>query len=1352
MDEMYDQVDGSGLSNPSSENPSHEELIRQHFSNLVEELKPQLFLHRLMPSIQDLIDEDIGRKAQCRCLLRVLMRSPKEYFENFCEIIAGIHPTLFVMLKRRKPTDKESESYLKPFCERLRQNVINTGSKTDNRIDSTIDLDTQFVCPKMSDISREHGEKSCSSNYSSFEPVESILIKTSIGKSILLTGRAGGGKSTLAQYLNRRWAKDKELSSYSTVFLLNLRRIAHIQQEITFTELLAMYAEYTPSPVEPLQPVHEWLENNQEKILFLTDGIDELSDLSRLFRGTPKFATSMMATPLEWCVNLMKRNIMQKSTLLLISRPFIGLKTLDYDRHIDILGLSHDKVMEYVELNVKEERQAVVKETLVRNLVLLSVCSISFYCAAICRILSEDERIDSEMLTTYTRIMAFIISRLAARRERRGSGIFVITDHLHRCLPYMAELAYMGLSEAAQKLTRLVFYETDLNKIGFPQDILDEARKTGLLVAKVVQDLQAKHEGQYLQAEFLHLSIQELFAAAHMMKADVGRIESYLTELNQSGCFNMNQLFLFGMGLDSNNRYIVGIKNAILSEKSGHVLTDHKSNIESQLLAEFEKLCEQETEGSAKYQLVQTAYESQRPDMAVRAAKAVVKKQKMTLHSLQLTAVDIKALMFMMEHTIIKILSFENIFIDDGSLLEISKHISCTWNLRSLQLCSNSVSDEGMKHLSEAVKNTKSLKHLKLMDNQVTNKGMNYLSDALANTKSLNRCEICNNEIKDDGMKYLSDAVKTTKCLTHLELVNNKITTKGIATLAEALKLTVTLNHLEFRENQITNEGMDHLAKAIISTTSLKHLELVENQITETGMKILSDAIKNTTSLDHLEFRNNHITPNGMVHFSAALNITSCLKHLELVNNDISAEVMEILSEGVKAASSLTHLEIRNNQTTTEEMKTLSSALQHAKCLKSLHFSFNQMTADGLGYLAETIKESQSLNHLSLLNNKIASGGMKHLSEAIKTAPKLNSLELQNNTIKTEAMACLADAIRATKSLSKLELKNNQISPERMSILADGIKSSTSLKSLHLSYNHITEGGIFHLKCAIKAATSLEHLEILNNELTEESMTDLADAIKETTSLRSLLLQNNWVTTEGLKQLSNAIETSPTLKQLILANNQITTEGMQCLSDAVRKTRSLRHLEFRNIPIPTSGMKHLCCAIKTSKCLHHLGLVNIELAGEGMSHLFDAVKMSMSLNHLALVDDHITAESMEGLATALRYSQGLSHLQLVQTGTCDEIMKVFGRALGMSKKLRCVQLAHNHISDLGVECLLAGVRSAQGLTHLQLLNDQVTPAGCELLSESAAQTGVKYENRTLPFYICTMLEQCYNEFLKFTSQ
>ena len=1388
------------LISKENDDTSHAKVIRENFAQLVKELQPQLFLDNLEPCLKGRIDEDLGKKEKTRALLTLLMRSPRKQFDAFCMVIAGIHPKLFELLQERQPTKDELDTYLKPFCDRLRTSVILTGGKTDNDVDCKINLDTQYVSLKLVDISQNQ-DKHLSSLSNKFDfqqndtmsfvnqddilpdryqiqisqydsddlDLVNVLTEHVTEKSILLTGRAGVGKSTLIQYVNRCWAKGNLATSHTVLFLLNLRRLAHITRRVTLQQLLGMYAEYVTDPLDSVQPVVEWLENNEERIIFFTDGIDEISDMETLLKETPTFLARMKATPLEWCINLIQRNILPKSTLVLVSRPFCGLSMLESDIHVDVLGLTPEKVMQYVEQNICPERQHIVKETLSRNPILLSICSITFYCAAICKIIEEDEEIDSDMLSTYTRITAFIISRLAARRSKNDADLLVLSAALLKSLPYMAGLAYKGLSVGKEEITSLVFDKTDFEEIGFLHERLLDARNTGLLITTQTADPLSETKDSIFQAEFLHLSIQELLTAAHTLTLDENRMESYLSKLNCSGQFNMNQLFLFGMALDKGNKYVACIKDAVVSEKEQSAKETHQ-RLMTLLLNKYESLCKKAKQSST-LQILQTAYESQSSDLASIAGAAVASNQRVALHRLQMTAVDMKALFFMMQHTVVKKVSFVKVMIDDASTLEIKRHIFSTKNLESLHLQENSISDEGMKHLSDAVEGTSSVKTLCLVSNPISAEGMKHLSNAIKATKCLTDLELQKCQITDKGLEYLCDAIETTESLCHLEISQNKMSDGCMNQLCQAIMSTQTLAHLKLNQNQISSEGIACLCRAIKETTALQHLDLyrnhllsedmrnlsdalkesksliylglVGNDIPEEGFNHLADAIKTTSSLHHLEVSLTPIPDKGMEALSVAIATSSSLRCLDLVANQLSDKGMHHLAQTVKVTTSLKQLKLSQNNLSSQSMKSLSEAIKWGTSLEALELRNDQFTTEDMVNLSDAVTSTSSLFHLKIACCQMTEEGMKAVSESVKTSNSLCHLELFHDQITANRMIHLSKAVKHTSNLKCLDLLDNMFSLEDMEHLSDAIKKSTALVQLKLSANYIPADGMDFLFEAIKGSKALNHLELSKIPLPVECVLSLSHAIKTPSSLQILKLSNNQITDEAMQHLSNAIKTGSKLNRLELRNNPITAEGIKHLSEAMRVATSLQHLVLEGIHITNEGMEHLSEAVSTTSCLKCLALVENHISGQGMEDFSVAIETTASLKQLLLSQSGLTDECVKSLCNGVRLSESLTHLQIAKSILSEESLRHLIYAIQESARLEFLQLAQINISDDNLRLLLKSLMCPQGLTHLQLQNNRISPTGRKILSEHENMLpNLKYQTLSLPSTSSTVVEEC----------
>ena len=300
----------------------HKTVLTKNHVALVDELDPDCFLDHLEPclgkSIINEIKDKPGKRERSRHILDTLKRFPQEIFDEFCRVIAGLYPSLFELLTNRKPSREEMDYYITNFRRELCKGIRGSGNKPDSLRDRKINFDTQYIELELGEDKgfgkknsidltprKDHLPKQCESpiceGCRTNIAIEDIFPQQSSGERILIKGRAGIGKSTLSQNIVQKWAKGDLATSFTTVFLLNLRKLVNITREMTLSEVLGVYAEYvTPSPT-PDQPAKQWLENNSENILFFTDGVDELPELHKLFCRTPKLTSlNMKATPLDW--------------------------------------------------------------------------------------------------------------------------------------------------------------------------------------------------------------------------------------------------------------------------------------------------------------------------------------------------------------------------------------------------------------------------------------------------------------------------------------------------------------------------------------------------------------------------------------------------------------------------------------------------------------------------------------------------------------------------------------------------------------------------------------------------------------------------------------------------------------------------------------------------------------------------------------------------------------------------------------------------------------------------------------------------------------------------------------------
>ena len=95
-------------------------------------------------------------------------------------------------------------------------------------------------------------------------PLEKLIEDHEFGKYILICGRAGFGKSTLLQWLLWKWANGNWATKFKAIFMINLRYIMRIHEQIDLCDLLSQYTVYNGGSSAPVDLV--WLQENEGNI------------------------------------------------------------------------------------------------------------------------------------------------------------------------------------------------------------------------------------------------------------------------------------------------------------------------------------------------------------------------------------------------------------------------------------------------------------------------------------------------------------------------------------------------------------------------------------------------------------------------------------------------------------------------------------------------------------------------------------------------------------------------------------------------------------------------------------------------------------------------------------------------------------------------------------------------------------------------------------------------------------------------------------------------------------------------------------------------------------------------------
>ena len=764
-------------------------------------------------------------------------------------------------------------------------------------------------------------------------------------KRILLTGKAGIGKSLFCQKLLRDWANDELfkpprnmiIPDFAFGYLLTFRQLSLLGEQSVSLQDVLNCSTLLDDQCRINDLLMQYLVDHPEEVLIIIDGFDEYSLQDYLVGNTheryPNSCQEKMPVA-ALCAKLIKGQILGQSTVLVTSRPDESDKLCEvrFHRNVEITGFSEQEVSEYIKRYFRENENMknIVLEHITENEDLLSFAHVPVLCALMCshfewilKASNSSEDLPVKISELYSEVLT-VFERKHIKKKQTRLG--------ERRLDKLSDFAAQSLL-----LRRFEFTEEEMKRLNLEEVDVEALRRGGLLHCGPPFMVSISQTRKYFC--FTHLTVHEYLAARSFVKRR--KIPKDVSTI----------VLQFIAGILSKT------KDSILMEELLKKLPVTKK----ELLLQAQCLCEYNDKEFARNHFRQLCianndYGKYLQFEGINDVDCIAVEFLLDVFS-SMNEVDITSSNQSLSELII-----EGEFLSPSGVKRICRALQsnfCAVNRLTLLLC-------GLKaqcvqpHIRVLV-STKLL-YLNLFDNQITDAGVASLSEALKqSTCQLISLDLSYNQITGDGFASLSEALKQRNCLTTLQLGGNQITDAGVASLSEALKQsTCKLTELYLNDNQITDAGVASLSEALKQRNcQLTTLQLVGNQITDAGIASLCEALKQSTcQLTELYLNHNHITDDGVASLSEALKQSTC---------------------------QLTTLHLSYNQITDDGVASLSAALKQSTCqLTTLHLSYDQITDAGVASLREALKQSTcQLTTLDLVGNQITDAGVASLSEAL---------------------------------------------------------------------------------------------------------------------------------------------------------------------------------------------------------------------------------------------------------------------------------------------------------------------------------------------------------------------------------
>ena len=655
-------------------------------------------------------------------------------------------------------------------------------------------------------------------------------------RKILVVGRPGIGKSLLCQRLLRDWSKGELVCDtgkrFKYAFLFQFRSFySESAEKISLKKLLSRAAHLEGDLDDP---VFQELLDHPEKILLVFDGLDEFKDhesctANDASRFGNSYTEEMPASALY--VKLLQGMLLSGATVLTTSRPTVlgSLGISLFDRTVEIMGFTEEKVHKYVENYCKQDQNNTtatrIWEHINNNLNLLSLCYIPVNCRIFCFFLKElIKRNCQENIALPTRLTEIyqgalrllIFKHHPEYRDKPFLGNERFSESVERNLTDLGALARKGIAAG-----RMIF---DSEEVG-------EMKNCGLFHQMPDCRLSPVEFKQCFC--FVHLTLQEFLAAKEIVKMDPDQLNEFIASNADDPKWNLVIQFVAGLLHGQHNEAVNSFVNRL-----------------------YESFLPSSTNREKALVMMKCLYEYNDEATVKKAASELQKNiqfnRSIRLWTSQITPVDCTAIVYFLKHinSIEYKLDLSGNFIGEGGCKELAKLLMEGGPVK-LHIPENKITDQGLVALSEALTSGRcKLEALNIvLNNLLSPEGFLHLWETLKNRNCKLVClRLGGNQLTDRVISQLCESLEHVNCkLTCLRIISEEVVTDTVL-----LRLCETLKHqncrltcLKIYSDKITNQGVRYICEALENKhCNLTSLELISNRLTAVVVPLLCNAVR----------------------------------------------------------------------------------------------------------------------------------------------------------------------------------------------------------------------------------------------------------------------------------------------------------------------------------------------------------------------------------------------------------------------------------------------------------------------------------------------------------------------------
>ena len=334
---------------------------------------------------------------------------------------------------------------------------------------------------------------------------------TGLPKRILIIGRPGVGKTSLTKRILREWGSITNNFWYGKLVLrLEFRKFNDEENKEQNLSSLFTYGDGVLAQNE--KDLYEFINLNQDKVVVIFDGLDELNVNQEKFRKEKyrPLEDGKKMSVYSLYFRLIRGDFLPNVTIVTTTRRTGEALYRDFfdefDRKLEILGFTKAEIETFVRQQISRKKREKVWKLIKESAELLNICYIPASCDIVCRTLKKiGSQVDNSL--TLTEIYRLHVAIMLCERHRSFKDERIEKGYLFK--PELPGKLQNDLIRLAKKAKSALDDEWSL---AFELDKDSSSLKDcGLL--EMVGD-----EDRSLYS-FPHLTIQEYLAAVHIFYA-----------------------------------------------------------------------------------------------------------------------------------------------------------------------------------------------------------------------------------------------------------------------------------------------------------------------------------------------------------------------------------------------------------------------------------------------------------------------------------------------------------------------------------------------------------------------------------------------------------------------------------------------------------------------------------------------------------------------------------------------------------------------------------------------------------------------------------------------------------------